>query len=278
MKRSSLWFYIPPPVIAGALIGVWQYMSHRPPKTEPDAAPSANTQPAAGPEISPLPPVSPVGGAPTAAALPRPAVPPVPAPPVKTLAEAMALFPELANQIFPPDRIADWLRQSDLLRRIVASVDCMATGASPKGQLTFLAPTEAYRAEQKADRRWYASAANALRTRAAIETFCLAKPEAVAAAYTRLEPVFDQLYRDIGYPDARFRDALALASRVLLTAPIPDQEPALTRSGTLYFYADPKLEALYPAQKQLLRLGVDDARRIQKQVLALAQALQLKLN
>ena len=278
MKRSSLWFYIPPPVIAGALIGVWQYMSHRQAPAEPDPAASASAQSAAKPEVSPLPPISPVGSSPTTAAVPPPAVPAAPGPPVKTLAEATALFPEMANQIFPPDRVADWLRQSDLLRRIVASVDCMATGASPKGQLAFLAPTEPYRAEQKANRRWYAATANALRTRAAIETFCLAKPEAVAAAYTRLEPVFDQLYRDIGYPDAHFRDALALASRVLLTAPIPDQEPALTRSGTVYFYADPKLEGLYPAQKQLLRLGVDDARRVQKQVLALAQALQLKLN
>ncbi len=276
MKRSSLLFYIPPPLIAGIAIGVWQYLQHQPAQDAPpeptDKAPAA-VQPKDEP--GPVAAVRPPAAAPVT---PQPSAPATPPPPVTTLAEANALFPELANQIFPPERIAEWLKQSDLLRRIVAVTDCLANGTSPKGQLTFLAPTEPYRAEAGRDRRWYASAANALRTRATIETFCHANPQAVAAAYTRLEPVFDQLYHDIGYPDAKFRDALALACRVLLTTPVPEQEPALTHSGTLYYYADPKLEELYPAQKHLLRLGVDDARRVQKQIMAIAQAMQLKLN
>lgn len=274
-KRSSLWFYIPPPVVAGLLIGFWQYRSRRPAEQEPEPEAPPAAEAVARPDGSPsLPSPSPTVP-PLQADAPAATVPEAPPAPVRHLAEAMALFPELANRIFPPERIAAWLQQSDLLRRIVGVVDNLAHGASPKGQMTFLAPKEPFQAERAADGYWRATAANSLRTRAMVETFCLANPQAMAAAYTRLEPVFDQLYQEAGYPDGRFREALAKACQMILATPVPEREAPLVRSGRTYFHADPKWEALPPAQKHLLRLGVRDAERVQRKVRELAQALQL---
>ncbi|MDX9980055.1 MAG: DUF3014 domain-containing protein [Lentisphaeria bacterium] len=276
-KINSLWFYIPPPVVAGLVIGAWQYWSRRPaeevpePEAPPTAAQSA-TRPDDGPKLPSPSPAVPSVQPPAPAA----AVSEAPPAPVRNLAEAMALFPELANRIFPPERIAAWLQESDLLRRIVGVVDCLANGASPKGQMTFLAPKEPFQAERGADGYWRATAATSLRTRAMVETFCLANPQAMAAAYTRLEPVFDQLYQEAGYPDGRFRDALTKACQMILATPVPAEEAPLVQSGRMFFHADPKWEALPPAQKHVLRLGVREADRVQKKVRELAQALRLE--
>ncbi|MNG38043.1 hypothetical protein D3C84_1255880 [compost metagenome] len=45
-----------------------------------------------------------------------------------------------------------------------------------------------------------------------------------------------------------------------------------------YHYADERLEALLPAQKQLLRMGPDNARRIQDQLQRLGTALDLPID
>jgi hypothetical protein len=275
-KLNSLWFYIPPPVVAAALVGFWQYRSHHPAEEAPEpTVPPSSAESAVHPPEPVKTAPQPAGAVPTAPKAPVSTISEAPPPPVRNLAEATALFPELAKGIFPPDRIASWLQQSDLLRRIVGVVDCLANGDSPKGQMSFLAPQQGFQAEQGADGYWRATAANSLRTRAMVETFCLANPQATAAAYTRLEPVFDQLYRESGYPDGRFRDALAKACQMVLATPVPQDEAPLVRSGRIFRHADPKWEALHPAQKQLLRLGVRDAERVQKKVRELAQALQL---
>jgi len=282
LRRTSLWFYIPPPLIVSALIAFWQYRKHQPdPTTAEEHLQDPVEQVSRIDELPSLPPVKPSSGVPAVTPEPTidalPVSPPAPSP-AKTLAEATGLFPGLAARLLPKARIADWLRQSDLLTRIVATVDSLANGASPTEHIEFLAPRTPFRAAQARRGRWYAAPANALRTKAMVETFCLTDAKTIAGAYARLEPVFDQLYRDLGYPaPATFRDGLARACRVLLDTPIPDAPPALVRNGTIYRFADPKLEGLRSAQKHLLRLGLVDARRVQAKIRELAQALQLKL-
>jgi len=283
LRRTSFWFYIlPPPLIVSALIAFWQYRKHQPdPATAEEPSPDPVEQVSGADELSQLPPVRPSSGAPA----PKPASTVDPGPvtptafsPAKTLAEATGLFPGLAAQVLPKARIADWLRQSDLLTRIVATVDSLANGASPTEHIEFLAPRTPFRATAAKRGQWFAAATNSLRTKAMVETFCLTDTKTIAAAYARLEPVFDELYRDLGYPaGATFRDGLGRACRVLLDTPVPDAPPALVRHGTIYRFADPKLEGLRSAQKHLLRLGLADARRVQAKIRELAQALQLKI-
>jgi hypothetical protein len=61
--------------------------------------------------------------------------------------------------------------------------------------------------------------------------------------------------------------------RQLSETPIPDGPVAVTARGGVYEFADPRLEALSPAQRLLLRSGPDNARRVQTQLAAIAAAL-----
>jgi hypothetical protein len=62
---------------------------------------------------------------------------------------------------------------------------------------------------------------------------------------------------------------------VLLETPVVEGDVRLVTRGALYAYADPRLEALLPAQKQLVRTGPRNTRLMQAKLREIALALGL---
>jgi hypothetical protein len=62
---------------------------------------------------------------------------------------------------------------------------------------------------------------------------------------------------------------------VLLETPVVEGDVRLEPRGALYEYADPRLEALLPAQKQLIRTGPRNTRLMQAKLREIALALGL---
>jgi hypothetical protein len=87
-------------------------------------------------------------------------------------------------------------------------------------------------------------------------------PIRAAKDYRQLAPYFEAAFREIGKPGQKFEAVLHVAIDNLTATPIPDAEPELRAKGLSYVYADPRLEALSAAQKQLLRLGPVHARAL----------------
>jgi Protein of unknown function (DUF3014) len=79
--------------------------------------------------------------------------------------------------------------------------------------------------------------------------------KALAEAYFRLYPLFQQSYEDLGYPGQYFNDRLVEVIDDMLRAPDVQGPIELTQPKVFYEYADPKLEALSSGQKLLLRMG-----------------------
>ncbi|BFI95620.1 MAG: DUF3014 domain-containing protein [Rhodanobacter sp.] len=78
---------------------------------------------------------------------------------------------------------------------------------------------------------------------------------ALVAWYVRSYPLFQQAYRELGYPKGYFNDRLIAAIDDMLSAPAPTQPPALQLVNGRYTYADPALESLSVGQKLMMRLG-----------------------
>lgn len=97
-------------------------------------------------------------------------------------------------------------------------------------------------------------------------------PADVAALYQKLYPLLQAAYQELGYGDAQFDDRLQQAISLLLAAPEVADEPVLTLPSVHYAFADAELEKLGQAQKQLVRLGQDNAKRL-KQLLVTYQPL-----
>jgi hypothetical protein len=92
-------------------------------------------------------------------------------------------------------------------------------------------------------------------------------------AFDLLRPTYEQAYGYLGLDPADFDNAVIRTLDLVLTTPEIGEPIALTPKAVVYVYADPGLESLPAVQKQLLRMGPDNIRRIKQQAQALREGL-----
>ena len=95
-----------------------------------------------------------------------------------------------------------------------------------------------------------------------------------AEFYELLEPLVQEAYSELGYPDKKFDDALFAAIGRLLETPVIDEPIRLLRPVVMYEYEDERLESLGAAQKQMIRMGPRNTRLIQTKLSELAIELR----
>ena len=95
----------------------------------------------------------------------------------------------------------------------------------------------------------------------------------LVAWYVRYYPLFQQSYRQLGYPDRYFNDRLIEVIDHLLAAPDPSQPVALTQRNVMYEYADPMLESRSAGQKLLMRSGPENEAMIKAKLREIRAAL-----
>jgi hypothetical protein len=85
-------------------------------------------------------------------------------------------------------------------------------------------------------------------------------------------------YDELGYPNAKFDDAVFKAIGRMLETPVKTDPVRLIRPVVTYEYADPKLESLSAAQKQMIRMGPRNTHAIQAKLSEVAFELRAVLN
>ena len=223
------------------------------------------TGPAASPEIERM-----------AAARPatRPA-PAVPAPVPTTLPALDALDPlmrSLIGEVSASPLLARWLATENLARQVVVLVDGAAGDGLPFRFLTPLRPTGAFSVVTR-NGRTIISPDSYARYDGMAGVIAAIDPATVVRVYRTLSPRLEEAHGELGQGGRTFDQTLRENLRRLAETPIPDAPVAVTPRGGLYGFADPRLEALSPAQKLLLRSGPENARRVQTQLSAIAAAL-----
>lgn len=98
--------------------------------------------------------------------------------------------------------------------------------------------------------------------------------EQVLALFDRYEPLLQQAYAELGYPDELFKNKLLAAIDVMLATPEVSYPLALERPSVVYVFADPAIEQLPAAQKQMIRLGPDNQQRVKAVLKRYKQLLQ----
>jgi hypothetical protein len=86
--------------------------------------------------------------------------------------------------------------------------------------------------------------------------------ERLVQSYIQLYPLFQQAYVELGYPNGYFNDRLVTVIDHLLAAPDPLAPVEVWQPHVLYQYVDPDLENLSAGQKILVRIGLDNERRL----------------
>lgn len=206
------------------------------------------------------------------AGLSRPASP-SPAVPLPRLEDSDTLARGLAATLSSHPELARWLRRSGLVRTAAAVITNVADGDSPRPHLEFLAPAHRFTARAAGRGRLVADAAGFLGYDLFADVVASVDGRAAASAYRTIEPLLDEAHRELGHPEGRFRASLDQAIAALLAAPVPADDAALEAHGTLLRWADPALEGLTPAQKQLLRTGPRNVRLVQAKLREVQAAL-----
>lgn len=82
------------------------------------------------------------------------------------------------------------------------------------------------------------------------------------AYYVKLYALFDQAYKELGYPERDFNRRLIEVLGHLLETPDVGDEMRLIRPKVFYEFAESELEELSAGQKILLRIGGENRRRV----------------
>lgn len=95
----------------------------------------------------------------------------------------------------------------------------------------------------------------------------------LVAMYVRLYPLFQAAYDELGYPSAYFNDRLVVVIDHLLAAPELTEPIRLVQPKVRYHFEDPALQQASAGHKIMLRMGVDNARRIKAKLRDIRQQL-----
>ena len=162
--------------------------------------------------------------------------------------------------------------QEDVVRRWAIVTDNVAEGVSPRKQLHLLAPRHPFTAEKRGGTT-VISAASYARYDALADAVASVDAGAAAAAYRELHGMVERAYRALGYPDASLDRVTTRALQRIAQAPIPAGDVAIVDQGGVFTYADPRLEALGPVEKHLVRMGPRNARIFQEKAREILGAL-----
>ena len=198
----------------------------------------------------------------------RPAEPgdPIDLPP---LDQSDTLVRTLVRALSSQPAVAAWLTTDGLIRNFTVVVTNVANGETPAKHLKPLRPAGSFSTTSARGSTW-------------IDPGSYRRYDGIAAAvdsvdargaahlYATLKPRIEDAYKDLIGPDAQFDRTLERAIVQLLRTPVVDREVEVRTSKVTYAFADPALEGLTGAQRQLLRMGPRNVRIVKAKLRAIA--------
>lgn len=171
-------------------------------------------------------------------------------------------------------RLAAWLVPDDLIRRFVEGVVDLSRGSSPLPAMEMLIPEEPFLVRPAGD-GLEVDPRSPRRYDLLAEVVGSLDPEEAAEVYGRLLPLFREAYAELGVAEGPFEEVLDRAIENLLAVDIPEGPLEVKVAVGRFVYADRAIESLTPAQKHLVRMGPENARRVQEKLREISGALAL---
>jgi hypothetical protein len=159
------------------------------------------------------------------------------------------------------DSVNRLLVKEGLLQRFVVSVTNLANDEMAPNHQLLTPPEQNFRVYSQAGKQWI-DAASYKRYTPYVNMLESFDNEALLNVYNLYKGDIQAKYDEIGDPDTPFNQVLLTAIDQLLDTPEVPVPVEVLSDSVSYTYADERLEALNEPQKQLLRTGPDNMRRI----------------
>lgn len=193
-----------------------------------------------------------------------------PEPPLPSLDDAS---PALVDEATAAGLAVDMVDSENVVRKLVVLAESMANGEIVREALVVRGPESRF-VVQEIDHQLYIDERTYARFDDLALWFYNLDTDALVKLFNRFEPLFVEAHDEIKQPGSRLRDRILDAIAILLDTPEPTGLLALKDDKVMYTFADPELESLPPAQKQLLRLGPDNRALVKTKLREIRQRLQ----
>lgn len=159
-----------------------------------------------------------------------------------------------------------------LLQRFVVTTTNLADDDMAPNHRLLTPPDQEFRVYTQADREWI-DAASYKRYTPYVDVLESMSNDDLIELYTTYLDEIQVKYAEIGDPDQSFTEVMITAIDTLLDTPEVKMPVEVYTDSVMYKYADERLESLSSPQKQLLRTGPDNMRRIKAKLRELREAL-----
>lgn len=157
-----------------------------------------------------------------------------------------------------------WLARDELIERLSVVLQNAAQGRLPRRQLSFLTPSEGFPV-LKDDEVIFLDPAGYTRYTPYLDLLEKIPPARAAQLLTQMEPLLMEAFALLG-ERTPLQNVLREIAGEIEALPEIDAPVILVQPNVMYLYADPELESRSEFDKQLLRMGPDNVRRLKAYV------------
>ncbi|MBY6187974.1 DUF3014 domain-containing protein [Marinobacter hydrocarbonoclasticus] len=193
---------------------------------------------------------------------PEPMPEPLPEPdPLPPLNDSDDFAKEQINAISDGMQLGNSLEDNNLVRRFVVFVDNLAGGEVMRQQGPFTPLQDSFKALEM-NGKFYLDPEGYRRFDQYAEFLYNLDETKLRDHFMLAEPLLENAFQELGYGAGQFRSAVVDSIDELLAAPEYDMPLELLSHSVNYQFADPAIEDLSDAQKLMIRMGPDNARKV----------------
>lgn len=252
-------------VVAVVALAAWWYFSRMPGLdfSRNDPAPLAP----ASASTAPLPIEHPIADVQTAPA-------PATTAPLPALFGSDAKAADSLSGIKGAQGLAALLLAKGLIPHVVATVDALPRRTIGASILPLRTPAGAFAVDTSNPAQATLDPKNFARYDAYVKVVAAMDARALVTWYAHWYPLFQQAYRELGYPRGYFNDRLLVAIDDMLAAPNAQPPIALVKTDDGHWaFADGTWETLSVGQKLMIRVGPDNERALKDKLRTLRALL-----
>jgi hypothetical protein len=175
-------------------------------------------------------------------------------------------------QLSDYDSLARLIVDDALLKRFVIMTNTLADETVATNNRVLVRPDKPFRTFQQAEKQWI-DPASYKRYTPYVDALASMDTASLLQLYSEYKPAIDNIFAEISSPSDSFNDKLIDAINILLDTPEVPMPVEVYNDSVMFKFTDPQLEALAPPQKQLLRTGPENMRRIKAKLREIKESL-----
>ena len=165
-----------------------------------------------------------------------------------------------------------WLTTDDILRRSASYLDGLARGVILSNIFPLSSPEGEFSTHRDEQTIWL-NAGNYERYDNTVSVISSLDMDLAAQIFHLTRPLLEGAFSELGYRPRQMDGIILTALDQIMSTPVIFEPIQLSRDSVNFKFFDSKLESLTPLQKQLVRAGPENTRRLQKQAKLLRTAL-----